>query len=79
MAEEKKGFFDKAKDKVNNLKDNTSKEDVQKGWDTAKEHGDKHLGENEKWSSAKEKGDSAMDKFGGDNEENNQENNEENK
>lgn len=65
MAEEKKGLFDKAKDKVNELKDNTSKEDVQQGWDTAKEHGDEHLGENEKWNSVKEKGDSAMDKFGG--------------
>ncbi|WP_017548357.1 hypothetical protein [Salinicoccus carnicancri] len=66
MAEEKKGLFDKAKDKVNELKDNTSKEDVQQGWDTAKEHGDEHLGDNEKWNSAKEKGDSAMDKLGGD-------------
>lgn len=69
MAEEKKGLFDKAKDKVNDLKDNTSKEDVQQGWDKTKEHGDEHLSENEKWNSAKEKGDSAMDKFGGGNDE----------
>lgn len=72
MAEEKKGLFDKAKDKVNDLKDNTSKEDVQQGWDKAKDQGDEHLGENEKWNSAKEKGDSAMDKFGGE-EKNNEE------
>ncbi|AKG73611.1 hypothetical protein [Salinicoccus halodurans] len=70
MAEEKKSLFDKAKDKVNDLKDNTSKEDVQQGWDSAKEQGDKHFEDNEKWNSAKEKGDSAMDKFGGGNDEN---------
>ncbi|WP_020006243.1 hypothetical protein [Salinicoccus albus] len=75
------GIFDKAKEKAKDLKDNVTKDDVEQGWDTAKEQGDKYAGDNETWQNAKEKGDEMMDKYGsGDEEGQNQEdNNEENK
>lgn len=79
MATGKKGLFDKVKDTVTSIKNNTSKEDISRGWTTAKKYGDKHLGDNQKWNSAKEKGNSLINKYTNGEKDSQSGNNEENK